>query len=541
MWGDPFFLPPAVSAPNGFFPQRFFPQCTPGPRRPLPNRHAPSVTRPLSPSPVDLSPLDLSRLDCERPIKLRARLIAPVASPPGAGFVELHRGRISALSATPDSTALDLGNVALLPGLVNAHTHLELSDCAQPLDTRRHFTEWVGELLAHRQARPPVWPPGHSPVARGAREIRDTGSTQAGDIVAADWSPDQLPPTGPGGVAFLELLGFGADRRATLLRLAQDHLDRHPSRPPPGTATNAESRAPGTTPADPTSSSATSPATNPRVPSDWLTALSPHAPYSVHRDLLRAVIDLAIAADAPVAMHVAETPEERQLLTHQSGPFVSFLDRLGVPWRGGLMESCQEVLQELARAPRALIIHGNDLTPDEIVWLATQPHMTVVYCPRTHAGFGHSPHPWARLLEQRVPIALGTDSRASNPNLSLWEELQFLARRHPELPPTTLLEWGTRNGARALWGTVSDRTSRSMGHPAVASAEVRAGGGPQTDPDPRPLGPARGELEPGARAELTLVRLAPGLSDPLAQLFAPGCWPIATLRGTDWQPCSHPV
>lgn len=408
----------------------------------------------------------LPPLDFSRPVKLRARAIAPVTAAPFEGFLEIDGGRITALSTTADATAFDLGNVAVLPGLVNAHTHLELSDCATPLDTRRHFTEWVADLLAHRRARP-AGGELESPVTRGARELRATGTTQAGDIVDASWSTAQPPAGGPGGVAFLEVLGFGAERRATMLELANSHL-----RP---------KRATGE--------------------ADWLRALSPHAPYSVHRELLPAVVDLAVASGAPVAMHVAETLAERELLAAQTGTFVPFLDRLGVPWRDGLPDSIFAVLRELARAPRALVVHGNDLNGAEIDFLAGQPQMTVVYCPRTHAAFGHGPHPWPALLARGVPVAVGTDSRASNPNLSLWEELQFVAARHPELPAANLLAWGTRNGARALWGS-------------------------------------GGEIRLGQRAELTVVGLGAGVDDPLSQLFAPGHQPVATLRGTDWQACS---
>jgi cytosine/adenosine deaminase-related metal-dependent hydrolase len=425
----------------------------------------------------------LPPLDFSRPVKLRARCIAPVTAAPFAGFLELDGGRVTALSTTADATAVDLGNVAVLPGLVNAHTHLELSDCAAPLETRQHFTEWVGDLLAHRRARPVAGEGRESPVTLGARELRATGTTQAGDIVDASWSPGLLPAGGPGGVAFLEVLGFGAERRGAMLELAQAHLRSNASRGGP----------------------------------DWLRGLSPHAPYSVHRELLPAVVDLAVATGTPVAMHVAETVEERELLDRQTGPYVPFLDRMGVPWRGGLCDSILGVLRELARAPRALVVHGNDLGREEIDFLAGQPQMTVVYCPRTHAAFGHGLHPWPALLARGVPIAVGTDSRASNPNLSLWEELQFLAGRHPELPAATLLAWGTRNGARALWGEAPGRE-----------------GGPR---ERGPGGGTGGEIRIGERAELTVVGLEAGVSDPLTQLFAPRHQPLATLRGSDWQAC----
>jgi cytosine/adenosine deaminase-related metal-dependent hydrolase len=109
-----------------------------------------------------------------------------------------------------------------------------------------------------------------------------------------------------------------------------------------------------------------------------------------------------------------------------------------------------DILRELARAPRGLVVHGNFLQAAEYQLLAKSPQLSVVYCPRTHAQFGHPPHPWRELLNQGINVALGTDSRASNPDLSLWRELQFLRQNFPLVPGELLLELGTRRGASAL-------------------------------------------------------------------------------------------
>ncbi len=97
------------------------------------------------------------------------------------------------------------------------------------------------------------------------------------------------------------------------------------------------------------------------------------------------------------------------------------------------------------------MIHGNYLAPDEIEFLAGHAdRLAVVYCPRTHERFGHPRYPLARMLATGVRVALGTDSRASNPDLSLLEELRHVARHHPEIEPSAVLELGTICGARAL-------------------------------------------------------------------------------------------
>jgi cytosine/adenosine deaminase-related metal-dependent hydrolase len=107
-------------------------------------------------------------------------------------------------------------------------------------------------------------------------------------------------------------------------------------------------------------------------------------------------------------------------------------------------------LQELATAERALVIHGNFLNDEEIDFLARhRTHMAVVYCPRTHAYFQHPPYPLSAMLDRGVRLALGTDSRASNPDLDLLAEMRFVADQH-RLPPAAALRLGTIEGAMAL-------------------------------------------------------------------------------------------
>jgi cytosine/adenosine deaminase-related metal-dependent hydrolase len=110
-----------------------------------------------------------------------------------------------------------------------------------------------------------------------------------------------------------------------------------------------------------------------------------------------------------------------------------------------------EYLCLLSAAERVLVIHGNYLNRTELAFLAERAgRMSVVYCPRTHDYFRHAPYPLAEMLSRGVALALGTDSRASNPDLSLFEEMRFAARSHPAVSPKQILELGTIAGARAL-------------------------------------------------------------------------------------------
>jgi cytosine/adenosine deaminase-related metal-dependent hydrolase len=110
-----------------------------------------------------------------------------------------------------------------------------------------------------------------------------------------------------------------------------------------------------------------------------------------------------------------------------------------------------DYLRLLAQAPRSLVIHGNYLAPDSHKFLAENAdRMTLVYCPRTHAYFNHPRYPLGEALAAGVQVALGTDSRASNPDLSLLGEMRQVARVHATVQPETILKMATLHGARAL-------------------------------------------------------------------------------------------
>src|SRR5207248_2522199 len=191
---------------------------------------------------------------------------------------------------------------------------------------------------------------------------------------------------------------------------------------------------------------------------DWLNSraatdtcrpgLSPHAPYSVRDSLFAA----AAACGVPAAVHLAESLAERELLEHRRGPFVDFLTGLGVYDPSGPVGSPEQVPPLLARAMPLLLVHGNDLRTDP----ALPQGASVVYCPRTHAAFGHAPYPLHRFRAAGVRVALGTDSLASNPDLDLLAEARLVRRLFPDVPAADVLRMATRNGAEALgWGDVT--------------------------------------------------------------------------------------
>ncbi len=323
----------------------------------------------------------------------------------------MHNDRVVEVgNGTPWDAAEDLGDVALLPGLVNSHTHLEFSDLAGPIGFPGiRLSDWIGHVV---DARTGVTPKSKSmAIDAGIRELLYTGTRLVGEITIAPFSYPQSNPELQ-IVSLAEVLGLDPNRAAQRFADATSHCEQNPK-----------------------------------------SGLSPHAPYSTTLQTIDQCIDFAVRSDRPIAMHVAESPEERELIREGTGPFAEALQSMGV-WRDGVFpwgdQPLSRLIHRLARAPRSLLIHGNYLNEQEIQQLSKHRNITVVHCPRTHHFFQHDRHPVDRLLSAGVRVALGTDSRASNPDLNVWHEFQFLCQHRPEIAPQDVLKMVTIDGADAL-------------------------------------------------------------------------------------------
>ena len=347
---------------------------------------------------------------------LRVRWLLNPDQPPleNVEIVE-QRGQIAELRPlSPD--ARNVLPVILIPTLVNSHTHLEFSTLSEPIHPALPFQDWITAVIHWRRGVDTI---GGTAVQRGLAESLQNGVTAVGEITTTQ-------PVCPGDLAegcrivsFLEVIGLQPERIPELRQQAAAHFSRH------GDSRGNESIVGG---------------------------ISPHAPYTVHPELFSSLIELAVGRNTVVAMHLAETQDELELLHDGKGRFVDFLTGLHL-WNpstfpGG--RSIRDFLEQLALAYRALAIHGNYLSPDDIRFMARHPNMATVYCPRTHAFFGHTPHPIRQLLSAGARVVLGTDSLASNPDLSLWKELQFVATHFPDISIPRVLTMGTTDAADSL-------------------------------------------------------------------------------------------
>ena len=356
----------------------------------------------------------------QAPWTLAARWVFPVSGPSiPDGLLTIAGERIVSIEPRAGRAAdTDLGDVAILPGFVNTHTHLDLSGLRGRCPPSGEFTAWLRQVIAHRRGASPQQI--ESDIRAGLAESLRHGTTLLGDISAGGASWPILADAPIRSVVFYELLGLTKKRADQSLEAARTWLEAHPAgnRCRPG--------------------------------------LSPHAAYSVRADLFARAALATQSVKCPLAVHLAESREELELLKYHSGPFVPFLQDLGVWDADGLaagpaslMRICYQYVTPRPHAPQGnalLFVHGNYLKPSACI----PSHSTIIYCPRTHIAFGHAPHPFRSFLQRGIRIALGTDSLASNPDLSILAEMRHLHRQCPDLPGDVLLRMATLSGAEAL-------------------------------------------------------------------------------------------
>lgn len=334
--------------------------------------------------------------------RLRARCVLLAAGrelSPGE-IVWDRAGRIVALRRARGPVA----DLCVLPGLVDAHTHLQLDGEIAP---GAEFVPWARSVMSARAGRSREDLRAAAKAATHAR-LRE-GVTAVGEIDSTGESPGALLPTGVAGRCYQELTGY--------------QLDAH------GARALVRARA--------------------AAGSAGLAAgLSPHAPYSVSRALFRA----AAAASRHLAVHCAETAEEQEFLRRGTGPFAELLRELGrlpadarpagvgaVAWleRLGLLRAATQ------------LVHCQELERGDVerIQRARSP---IVVCPGTITWFGRDVPPVPGWLRAGLTVALGTDSRASNAEWSMRATLAGAARLWPELSPAQLFTMATSAGGRAL-------------------------------------------------------------------------------------------
>jgi cytosine/adenosine deaminase-related metal-dependent hydrolase len=352
----------------------------------------------------------------------RARIVLPLSAPPiengavavdgrnfaAVGLFEALRARFSG------ADVVDHGEAILLPGLINAHCHLDFTAMRGAILSSGSFSAWVRRINELKRTFTDA--DYIASIGAGLAELRAGGTTTVLNIESFPELMMHLPPPPIRTWWFYELL----DIRSRI----------HTEDVVAGALTFFEQR-----------------------PS-WHGGfgLSPHAPYTTSVDLYRLVRFCAEKYGMPFTTHLAESDEEMAMFAEGAGPLFDFLKGLGRDMRDcGRGTPIRHLLAADALPPGAILAHMNHLGPGDVELLT--PHarsFAIVHCPNCHDYFERAPFPYETLRGLGFRISLGTDSCASNRGLNLFDEMQTFRRNFPDVAPADVLDMTTRNPAAAL-------------------------------------------------------------------------------------------
>ncbi len=358
---------------------------------------------------------------------LRARVILPISAPSiEDGAVAIGGSKIRSVGPFRDlrpsarEKIVDLGEVVLLPGLINSHCHLDYTDMAGELPPPKAFIDWIGSITAAKIG----W--SYSDYARswlhGARQLLKTGVTTVADIEAM---PDLLPEVW--GATPLRVFSFFEMTGILSRRPPKEILDETLAKI--DSLKHRRSRA----------------------------MLSPHAPYSTLPELLKRTATAARKRKWRVCTHVAESEQEFEMFQNARGKMHDWLKRNGRDNSDcGRGSPVAHFARNKLLGENVLAIHVNYLARGDATLLAKN-KTHVVHCPRSHDYFKHAKFERQRLANAGVNLCLGTDSLATTrkngklkPELDLFAEMRLLAERDKTVSPVEILHMATINGARAL-------------------------------------------------------------------------------------------
>ena len=340
-------------------------------------------------------------------------------------MVCIEEGRITHVGRWDGSPATDLGEVALMPGLINAHCHLDYSSMRGAILPNASFTQWVRRINELKRLLDDD--DYLAAIAAGFEELRSNGTTSVLNIESFPELMMRMPPPPIRTWWFYEMM----DLRNRF----------HTEDVVAGALSFFESR-PG-----------------------WLGGfgLSPHAPYTASPELYRLSKFCCEKYGMPFTTHVAESDEEFSMFCDAAGPLHGFLAGLGRNMSDtGTCSPLARLLEDDALPAGALLAHMNLLVESDWALLLRR-DFSVVHCPCCHEYFDRPPFPIERFLSEGINVCLGTDSLASNKRLNLFAEIQCLSKNFPAIGPDTLLNMVTRNAAVAIGmaGKLGELTPRA--------------------------------------------------------------------------------
>jgi aminodeoxyfutalosine deaminase len=352
--------------------------------------------------------------------RYRADWILPIAGDPlRDSWVAIDDERIADVGSGPASDAIDLGHAVILPALVNAHTHLELSYLHRRIPPTPRFAQWVRQVMTTRQRYPnPADPQIVGPAREAIAAARAAGTGLIGDVSNTLITVPLLREARMPAQVFYELTGFTEQNPAARVRDARATVD----------AQGSDGQ-------------------------DLRISVAPHAPYSVSASLFQAIhADLDAHPDVISSVHLGEPAEELELLRHGGGDIKAVLEELGrwpSDWRPPGVSSVQYLVDLGVLDSRMLAVHGVQFEDRDLSLLSAL-GVTIVSCPRSNVHVGVGSPRLDAFYAMNVGVAFGTDSLASVADLNVFAELQEARRLAPRVPARRLLESATLAGARAL-------------------------------------------------------------------------------------------
>lgn len=362
----------------------------------------------------------------------RARWILPIDAPPiDGGWVSVADGRVTAVgSGAAPGSFTDLGDVVLLPGLVNAHTHLELSEFAGRVPSARAMVPWIRSMFAVRGRGSDPASPTAIAAARAAIDgMMTDGTALVGDISNSLLTAPLFAAAGLDAVVFHELIGFSRPDPAGDIRDAWARVDSVVHPPITG-------------------------------------GVVAHAPYSASPSLFAGIA--LSKRRAPLSVHLGESRAEIEFLATGRGPFRELLEQINVWTDDWDPPECDpaEYLDRLGYLlPGTLVVHGTHLDINALLRLHDRQSILVA-CPRSNAWVGEGAPPIDTFYATGVRIAIGTDSLTSAPSLRMFDEIAAVRRAGPAVAPGRILDSATRVGAEAL-GRGADFGTIAAGKRAV--------------------------------------------------------------------------
>jgi len=358
---------------------------------------------------------------------VRARTVVTMDGPPiENGAVVISGDRVLDVGKFPEVSGrhageeiVDLGEQALLPGLINAHCHLDYTCLRGKIPPQKSFANWIRAINAEKAKLSEQ--DYLASIADGFAEAKRFGTTTIANLTAF---PELIPQVNPPIRTwwFAELIDVrNPNRTSDLVELAIDAMKR------------ARDLGGGI-------------------------GLAPHALFTASANLYRRCEEIAQCENILLTTHLAEAREEMSMFHDASGPLYEFLKSIGRDMSDCGHETPFAWFAKIAGAPAGrtlitewIVAHLNELAESDFELLEeSTSKLHVVHSPRSHAYFGHSRFPFERLRSLGFNICLGTDSLASNEDLSLFAEMRAFQRSEPAFSPKEVLEMVTGNAALAL-------------------------------------------------------------------------------------------